>query len=292
MRKYWLILPLLLSLPSKADDWFLDHDQLTDTHQYFLQGNDSLGFESMIKLWQQHPNVEIEDNLIKLLDSILSYNCGVELTSTEPSVLLSKLKIDRVVTYNRSNVTYSYRVSGYSKLDFENIYLIDNRDHKISIDKFTHGINGYFEIRNEGNKRPLKAGFYQLVIEGEEQTIKQPIILNPQQTSTPLYWVSMTNWGIDRTEFNFPKSCGSPTVDIELFDNSSDENDNKLVYSQRFTKQYPQQLNIDELNQELNPGHYWLKVNLFQRHYQGDIIIDDIQQIAKPFELTVLKQEK
>ena len=96
MKRYWAVILFLLSNPTQAGEWFTQHNQLTETHQYFLQGNESLGFQSMVESWKKQPAPKEKKNLISLLDSVLQYNCGVNLKEKDKQEVIKELKIDRI----------------------------------------------------------------------------------------------------------------------------------------------------------------------------------------------------
>lgn len=279
IKRNIFIITLLLSMPALSD-WFSHSNALTFAHQNLLEGNTGKSFSSLIQAWQQNND---RNNLVQLFSLMMTNDCGRDLTKSPLPSWLQQLVIRRERVQAPNRVDYFFSISGRTEQRLSSLLFSTWPDSKLSLNKNKDNDDKKFSYFYQGLTHSVDDGLFQLEIKAQKNQLWSSwLFFSPNETKQIISWRDKGEWQIS-SRLNYKTSCPQPMLRIQLFEKQ--KNEKKLIWS--LEKEHDLPTSLPTIN--VKSGQYWLMVSIVDHRWQGPILFEDVQSIARMIELPINK---
>ncbi len=283
------VIPLLISTPLLAADWFTANSALNKAHEHLLNNDLAGSFTAMVEVWQKPATPAIQNNLNNLLNQSLDIDCGRSLSNKALPSWIQSLSITRQTLESPGRRTFRAVLNANATESIKSLAFKSISDKAISVDADStepgdnvtesHAFQTRYNLNNN-----LPAGLYEVEIESDSgQTWAHWIIISDSNDKYTARWTGKDSWIIEKT-FIPNRFCSLPLLQIALYDYK--DNSYTEVWSKQYESDYP--TTID--SPQLEPQRYVLAVSMTHERWQGDIVIKDQRVISKSYDLSEDKE--
>lgn len=268
----------MLPLGSSAA-WFSGSDALTSAHQRLLEGNTAESFESMVEAWQ-HDKTETEKrHLTELLSLAISEDCGRSLSTLSLPQWLQAIVIRRETVQTPNRVYYQFSLYGSSKAGVANITFSEWPEKKLLASNLSGESANNFKLDIEGRPGALQAGLYKLEVTSQKgEKWSSWVLVSQPESIQKISWKDSRSWRI-APPTDLKSTCPSPFLSMNLY--QQDIGQDAPIWSDEKDKNLPTSLPMIDVPN----GQYWFSVALIERRWQGAILFEDVQRIARFIDL-------
>ncbi|KKD59105.1 hypothetical protein RN22_18070 [Grimontia sp. AD028] len=274
----YLFLFLMLPFGSSAA-WFSGSDALTSAHQRLLEGNTAQSFEAMIEAWQQEKTDTEQRHLTELLSLAISEDCGRSLSTLSLPKWLQAVVIRRETVQTPNRVYYQFSIYGSSDSGVANVTFSEWPDTKLVVSNLTPDNANRFKLDIEGLSGAVHAGLYKLELTSTDgESWSSWVLVSQPEPIQKISWKDSRSWRI-APPTDLKSTCPRPFLSMNLY--QTDVGQDAPIWSDEKDKNLPTSLPVIDVPN----GQYWFSVALIERRWQGAILFEDVQRIARFIDL-------
>ncbi|KXF83192.1 DUF2861 family protein [Enterovibrio coralii] len=276
----WVFLTFWLCVPGQLfAAWFSGSDALTSAHQKLLEGNTSESFDAMVEAWQQEVGETEKTHLADLLSLAITEDCGRSLSTLSLPSWLDNIVIRRETVQTPNRVFYHFSIYGTSKVGVSSVSFSAWPDQSVLHGNFTEEESHDFKLDYDGLSRAIKAGLYKLeVTSNNGERWSSNVLITQPEAIQAISWKDSRSWRIaPPTELK--GTCPRPFLSMNLY--SQNDGESAPIWSEEKDKNLPTSLPVIDVPD----GQYWFSVALIERRWQGAILLEEVQRIARAVDL-------
>ncbi|WP_407333840.1 DUF2861 family protein [Enterovibrio sp. 27052020O] len=278
VRAVFILLVALLPLKGMSA-WFSGSDALTSAHQRLLEGNTADSFDAMVEAWQQEKTETEYRHLTELLALAISEDCGRSLSTLSLPSWLQSVVIRRETVQTPNRVYYQFSIYGNSKEGIDKLSFAKWPDRTLIASELGLDNANQFKLEFDAISGAVPAGLYKLDVkslEGEDWS-SWVLIAQPEPIQK-ISWKDSRSWRIAPTT-DLKSTCPRPFLSMNLYQQTGVED--APIWSEDKDKNLPTSLPVIDVPN----GQYWFSVALIERRWQGAILFEDVQRIARSIDL-------
>ncbi|CZF81062.1 DUF2861 family protein [Grimontia marina] len=262
-----------------AAAWFSGSDALTSAHQRLLEGNTAQSFEAMVEAWQQDNTDTEQRHLTELLSLAISEDCGRSLSTLSLPSWLQAIVIRRETVQTPNRVYYQFSIYGSSDTGILNVTFSEWPEKKLLNANLIPDDAKSFKLDIRGLSGAVHAGLYKLdVTSTEGENWSSWILVSQPEPIQKISWKDSRSWRI-APPTDLKSTCPRPFLSMNLY--QTDVGEDAPIWSEEKDKNLPTSLPVIDVPN----GQYWFSVALIERRWQGAILFEDVQRIARFIDL-------
>ncbi|MDD1792275.1 DUF2861 family protein [Enterovibrio makurazakiensis] len=259
--------------------WFNGTDALTSAHQRLLEGNTAQSFDAMVEAWQQDKTKTEHDHLTELLSLAISEDCGRSLSSLSLPNWLQSIVIRRETVQTPNRVYYQFSVYGSSQTGISKLSFAEWPDKSLILSELRGDDGNQFKLDFDTVSGIVHAGLYKLELTSNEgESWSSWVLIGEPDATQKISWMDSRSWRIAPTT-DLKSTCPRPFLSMNLYQQS--DVDEAPIWSEEKDKNLPTSLPIIDVPN----GQYWFSIALIERRWQGAILFEDVQRIARAIDL-------
>ncbi|WP_394209706.1 DUF2861 family protein [Enterovibrio calviensis] len=271
---------VMMALPLKGVcAWFSGSDALTSAHQRLLEGNTAESFDAMVEAWQQEKTSTEHRHLTELLSLAISEDCGRSLSTLSLPSWLESMVIRRETVQTPNRVYYQFSIYGNSNQGIASLSFAEWPNQSLILSELTEENENQFKLEFEAVAGAVPAGLYKLDLTSKEGEAWSSWVLIAQPEPTQkISWKDSRSWRI-APRLDLKSTCPRPFLSMNLYQQTGVED--APIWSEDKDKNLPTSLPVIDVPN----GQYWFSVALIERRWQGAILFEDVQRIARSIDL-------
>lgn len=275
MLRFALFSACIMVSTTASAAWFTGSDALTSAHQRLLEGNTSQSFDAMVEAWQQENTQTEIRHLTDLLSLAISEDCGRSLSTLSLPSWLQSLVLRRESVQTPNRVYHQFSIYGSSEEGVDKITFSEWPGNPLISESMRGDSVNQFKLDLQGLSSAIPAGLYKLDISSVEgESWSSWILVSQPEPIQKISWRDSRSWRI-APPTDLKSACPRPFLSMNLY--QQDAEGDAPIWSEEKDKNLPTSLPVIDVPN----GQYWFSVALIERRWQGSILFEDVQRIAR-----------